>query len=374
MGLPSVTIIFQSKAIAAIGRGTVGTLAVVLKDASVVALTALTLTDIADIPETLSATNQTYLQEAFAGTPKEVKVIILASDAANYTDALIYLETILWNIGCIPGIAAPDVGTIATWVKGMRDNNERKIMFVLPGNEADHEGIINFMVEDGSAVAGNVTVDANSIYSLDVFREGDVDIFTASQYSARIAGLIAGLPLTVAPTYRVLTEVIDVPHLTKAQADDKIDDGKLILYHDGEKVKIARGVTSLVTTTEDKGSDWKKIKLVRILDMVYTDVKSTIEDVYIGAYQNSYENKLLLIAAINAYYEVLEQERVLDPGKNKCGINLPAQKTYLKSIGEDVDNMTDQEIKEANTRDKVFLVSTLRPLDAIEDVQLHINL
>lgn len=39
-----------------------------------------------------------------------------------------------------------------------------------------------------------------------------------------------------------------------------------------------------------------------------------------------------------------------------------------------MDNMTEQEIKEANTRDKVFLLSTVRPLDAIEDVQLVVNL
>jgi len=360
VGLPSVNIIFQSVAIAAIERGTVGTLAVVLKDASVVELTAITLTDVADIPSTLSATNQQYLKDAFAGTPKEVKVVTLPAAAANYSDALNYLETIKWNIGCIPGIAAEDIATIATWAKGMRDTKERKIMMVLPGNAADHEAVINFVVEDSAAVAGEVTVGTST--------------YTASEYSARIAGLIAGLPLTVAPTYRVLTEVTDVPHLTKAEADTKIDAGKLILYHDGEKVKIARGVTSLTTTTETKGADWKKIKLVRILDMVYTDVKATIEDTYIGAYQNSYENKLLLIAAINAYYEVLERERILDPGKNKCEINVPAQKTYLQSIGVDVATMTDQQIKEANTRDKVFLVSTVRPLDAIEDIQLYINL
>jgi len=360
MPLPSVTIIFQSKAIAAIERGAVGILAVVLKDASVAAVTEYKLQDIADIPDTLSATNQEYLEQAFIGTPKELKVVVIPADAIDYDDALNYLETIKWNIGCIPGIAAGDVATVATWAKGMRDTKERKIMMVLSGNAADHEAVINFVVEDGAALAGDVTVGE--------------DTYNASEYSARIAGIVAGLPLTVAPTFQVLTEVDDVPHLTKAEADTKIDAGKLILYHDGEKVKIARGVTSLTTTTETKGADWKKIKIVRILDMMYHDIKDTIEDVYIGKYQNSYENKLLLIAAINAYYETLELERVLDPGKNRCEINLPAQKAYLRSIGEDVDNMTDQQIKEANTRDQVFLVSTVRPLDAIEDVQLYVNL
>jgi len=360
MGLPSVNIVFQSKAIKAIERGTVGTLALVLKDASVSELTQYVLTDVADIPDTLSATNQAYLEQAFIGTPKEIKAVIIPSTATNYNDALNYLETIKFNVLAIPGISDADAATVATWVKSMRDTKERKIIAVLPNVAADHEGVVNFCVEDGTGVAGVVTVGSMT--------------YSASQYTARIAGLIAGLPLTVAPTYQVLSEVTDVPHLTKSEADAKIDAGKFILYHDGEKVKVARGVTSLVTTTETKGADWKKIKLVRILDMIYTDVKATIEDEYIGKVQNSYENKLLLCAAINAYFEVLELERVLDPGKNKCEINVAAQKAYLKSIGEDVDNMTEQEIKEANTRDKVFLLATVRPLDAIEDVQLVVNL
>lgn len=360
MPLPSVNIIFQSKAIAAMQRGAVGVTAIVLKDLSVTAVTEYSLLDVTDIPTTLSDTNQEYLTQAFEGTPKQVKAVVIPSSDEDYTAALNYLETVKWNIGAIPGIDSDDTSTVASWAKSMRDSYNKKIMVVLPDQASDHEGVINFVVEDGGEVDGTVTVGE--------------DTYTASEYTARIAGLIAGLPLTVAPTFQVLTEVDDVPHLTRLEADTKIDAGKLIPYHDGEKVKIARGVTSLVTTTDTKGADWKKIKLVRILDMMYHDIKDTIEDVYIGKYQNSYENKLLLTAAINAYYETLELERVLDPGKNLCEIDLPAQKVYLKSIGEDVDNMSEQEIKEANTDDKVFLVSTVRPLDAIEDVKLVVNL
>ncbi len=353
MGLPSVNIIFQSKAIKAIEQGAVGILALVLKDSSITNLTEYKLLDIADIPNTLSETNQMYLEHAFMGTPKEIKAVVIPNSAADYSTALNYLETIKFNILAIPGIAVASTSTVATWAKSMRDNKERKIMVVLPNESADHEAVINFTTE-------NIVMKGNT--------------YSASQFTARIAGLIAGLPLTISPTFRVLPEINDVPKLTKAEADTKINAGQLILYHDGEKVKIARGVTSLVTTTEAKGADWKKVKLVRILDMVYHDIKETIEDEYIGSVQNSYPNKLLLIAAINAYYETLELERVLDPGKNLCHINVPAQKIYLKSIGEPVDSWKEQQIKEANTRDKVFLLSSVRPLDAIEDVNLVINL
>jgi len=353
VGLPSVNIIFQNKAIKAIEQGTVGTLALVLKDSSVTNLTEYYLLGIADIPGTLSAANKMYLEHAFMGTPKDIKAVVLPDSAAGYANALNYLETIKFNILAIPGIASADTSAVATWAKSMRDNKERRIMAVLPNESADHEAVINFTTE-------NIAMKGNT--------------YSASEFTARIAGLIAGLPLTVSPTFRVLPEIDDVPKLTKGEADTKINAGQLILYHDGEKVKIARAVTSLLTTTEAKGADWQKIKLVRILDMVYHDIKETIEDEYIGSVQNSYPNKLLLIAAVNAYYETLELERVLDSGKNRCQINVPAQKAYLKSIGEPADAWKEQQIKEANTRDKVFLVSTVRPLDAIEDVNLVINL
>ncbi len=370
MGLPSVTITFQSLASQPIERGNIGVLAVVLKDSSVASgAIEIDMTLNTDIPATLSAANQKYLQDAFVGTPSMVKAIVIPAGASDYSTALIYLETTLWNIGCIPGIASGDVANVSTWAKGMRDTKERKIMVLLPGSDADHEAVINFVVEDATTptpIAGEVTVGA--------------DQYTASQYSARIAGLIAGLPLTVAPTYQVLPEVTDVPHLTKNQADTKVDAGKFFIYNDGAKCKIARGVTSLVTLTQVKGADWQKIKLVRIYDLVYTDIKSTIEDYYVGKVQNSYAGKLILIASINAYYETREQQGYLDPGKNVCQINLPAQKAYLQSIGytmpdgTPVSLMADQQIKEANTGDHVFLISSLKALDAMEDFDMVINI
>ena len=50
------------------------------------------------------------------------------------------------------------------------------------------------------------------------------------------------------------------------------------------------------------------------------------------------------------------------------------QRKYLKSLGVDVNNMKDQEIKEANTRDKVFLKANIKLVDAMENIALEIIL
>ncbi|MCG7410122.1 phage tail sheath subtilisin-like domain-containing protein [Paenibacillus sp. ACRRX] len=355
MGLPSVTIEFKQKASGAVTQGAAGTLALVLKDASVTEAKEYKVFGIEEIPAGLSADNRAYVEQGLMGLPKEVKLVVIPAAATDYNKALDLLETLKFNVVAFPGVAEADVTALSTWSKSMFANKERRILTVLPNAAADHPAVVNLATD---------------------YIEVGTKKYTASQYTARIAGLIAGLPLTVAPTFQVLNEVTNVPKLTKAEADAAVNAGKLVLYHDGEKVKIARGVTSFQTVTEAMGPDWKKIKVVRVLNKTYHDIKDTIEDLYIGKVQNSYMNKLLLISAINAYYEVLEQEGVLDVGKNIVSIDMAAQRTYLKSLlgAEEVAKMKEQDIKEANTHDQVFLTATQRPLDAIEDVKLAVYL
>ena len=45
-----------------------------------------------------------------------------------------------------------------------------------------------------------------------------------------------------------------------------------------------------------------------------------------------------------------------------------------QSVGTDTSKMSQQEIKEANTADKVFLEASIKILDAIEDINLNITI
>jgi Phage tail sheath protein subtilisin-like domain len=277
LGLPSVNIVFKKKASEAVQQGAVGVVALVVKDASVTNATEVKeyrLHRTEEIPTVLSETNKGFVQQAMLGQPNEVRLVVIAGEAA-YAEAMSYLETIAFNIVAFPGADATEVTAWVAWAKAMFDAKDRKIMAVLPNVAADHPAIVNF--------------------STDAIEVGTA-VYSATQFTARIAGLVAGLPLSVAPTFQVLPEVTNVPKLTKFEADQAVSAGKLILYHDGEKVKIARGVTSFVTTTPDRGEDWKKIKIVRALNKVYQDIKETIEDDYIGKVSNTYINKLLLVA------------------------------------------------------------------------------
>ena len=104
--------------------------------------------------------------------------------------------------------------------------------------------------------------------------------------------------------------------------------------------------------------------------MIQDDIVSTARDSYIGKYANSYDNKCLLITAINAYFAELVRNGLLASGT--CEINLERQKTYLGGKGIDTSDMSDEEIKQANTGSYVFLKATISILDAMEDIEMEI--
>ncbi|RCX13261.1 tail sheath protein [Anaerobacterium chartisolvens] len=353
LGLPQILVTFKSKASSIITRGSRGIVALVLKDASVSAVSVVEAGDASAIPATLSESNRDIAGKAFIGgakPPKKLILVVIPDNSTDYTGALSALETRRFDYLAVPGIDAAGAAVVAGWVKDLRDEKDIKVKAVLPDTAADSEGIINF-------ATGNIEVGAKT--------------YSASMYTARIAGLLAGTPLNISATFWPLPEVTDIPRLTKSQYDEAIGVGKLVLYHDGEKVKIARAVNSLVTTTSDKGEDFKKIKMVDIMDMRHDDIKKTVEDSYIGKYPNSYDNKLLLVNAIKAYDEGMANDGLLDPAfNNETGIDMQAQKEYLEGIGVNTSDMSDQQIKEANTHDRVFLQSNIKILDAIEDFTL----
>lgn len=357
MGLPSVIINFKETGITAIKRGERGIVALVLKDASVEALESHVLLTVAETPEGLTAENKEQIQLAFMGyqtPPKKVIVVVIPEGAENYNDATKYLETIRWDYLAIPAIQAGEVATIGTWIKSLNDTLDKKCKVVLPNHKGDHESIINFTTDN------IVTVGKT---------------YKTAQYCSRLAGMFAGTPMTISATFAPLPEVLDFDKKTKSEMDSAIEDGELILYNDGEKVKVARAVNSFTTTAQDKGDSFKKIKIVDAMHMIHDDIKKTAEDSYLGKYSNSYDNKCLLITAIQGYIDQLVLDGILDNSyDNKVFLDVEQQTVYLKSIGVDVSTMTEKEIKEANTKDKVFLGSNIKILDAIEDITLNITI
>lgn len=361
---PSITIAFTEQGASAVTRGERGIVALVLKGARQQTFKVM---NISDIPTgVLSAENEQFVKDALIGyshAPKYIIVYVMptAEDMTkSYKDMMQYFENERFAYMAIPTVKTDNkVQDIVTWVKKQRDEHNL-VKVVLPEITADSEGVINW---------------CSTLYRT------KEQAITPEQGCARIAGLLAGTGLTVSGTYAPLQDFVDVSRLTKPEQDEAVGAGKLIALWDGEKVKLNRAVTSLTTTSADKGDSFKKIKLVETMDMMEDDIRKTIEDNYIGKFSNSYDNKCLLITAINAYFMGLVNDGLLDVGQ--CQIGIEGQKQWLKAQGKkviledgsekDIDDCNDAEIKRANTGSQVFLKATVSLVDAIEDVTLKIT-
>ncbi|WP_293997843.1 phage tail sheath subtilisin-like domain-containing protein [uncultured Megasphaera sp.] len=387
LGMPSVNIAFIEAGIEAIQRSQRGIVALLLEEDADTVTKLLTdhtgsdgkttikaiknpftvyTTD--DIPDELSDDNKDYITKALIGyvkSPYRVKVYLMDkvtdetknASADKFADALKTLATDRWDYLAIPTIVTAQCESVATWLKTNRENKGKRSKVVLPGYAADYEGVINF--------SNTKIVTASKTY-------------TGAQYTPRIAGLIAGTPLTISATYAPLSEVIDCDRYTEDENDEKVNNGEFFIWYDGEKFKMSRAMNSLVTTTQGKLEAYQTIKSVDIMDAIYDDIKKTAQDSYIGKYTNDYDNKQLLISAIMGYFKELEDGRLLQKDYSEVDINVEKVKTYQLEHGlytkEELADMDDLAIKKLDTKKQVLLTAKIKILDAMEDIDLPINI
>ena len=347
MGMPEILIEFKAAAETAITRSGRGIAALILKDATSGAASYTYARESSIVKSHWTAVNYDILQKVFLGAPAGVLVERIGAED-NYDAALERLKNKKWDYLAIPDIKNQDCKTVADWIIAQR-GAKKTFKAVLPSYAGNHEGIINFATE-------GIKVDAKT--------------YTTAQYTARIAGILAGMPLDASSTYSVLPEVTAITEA--ADPDGEIDAGKLILVNDGAHIKIARGVNSLTTLTGNKTEDMKKIKIVDGMDLMRNDIRDSFEGNYIGI-ANSYDNKQLFINALNVYLRGLAADGVLsDTFENRAYIDLAAQRVWLEEQDPAWAEKDDNAVKTANTKSYVFAACNIKLQDAIEDLRFTI--
>lgn len=352
MGMPSVSISFAEAAKSIQKRTETGVVGLILKD-DVPAKNPAVCTEESEVPATLSDENKLQIKLALKGaerTPQKVIAFVIAKDASSYNDAFDYFS----EVSRLDYIAVPtvvkdnQVDAVAAWIATERADY-KIVKAVLPNKAADSIGVVNFATAE--------------------VKQGEKK-YTAADYCSRIAGILASTPLTESATFKALPELTGCTKVKRSEMNTQIDQGKFLVFWDGEKVKVASGVNSFQTTSTQQGEQFKKIHIVDVMDVMMYDIRTIAEDNYIGRFTNSYANKCLLLGAIGNYLDELAQKGILKDVSVE--IDVAANKQYLIKKGVDVSTMTDVELKEAATGNKVFLRATMKILDAIEEIVLPI--
>ena len=359
IGLPKLKIAFEKAAQATANRAKKGYVGMIVRDAKAQGLHKLVSDTM--IPTELGVDNQALVKLAFEGSdrggPSLVYLVVIATGTEDTTaleGGLKLLESVSVDYLAGPAdVTEDELEVLNEWVKAQRAAY-RTVKLVRPFQTT------------GSDDMGIIEVDETGMKDA----SGSL---TAAKYCARFAGIFAGIPMGMSATYAPLTELTAVtPRSTQEQAA-AIKAGKLILIHDGVKAKIARGVNSLTTIPATGKADWSKIKIVEGMDLLTYYLRTTIQDQYVGRYANTYDNKCVLVTAIQTFLAELEGQGVLSSGESWAELDAEAQEKWMRSQGIETADMTAQEIKEYQTGSWVFVRVGGRFVDAMEDFQLSVD-
>ena len=252
-----------------------------------------------------------------------------------------------------PDVTDQELAKLVEWVKAQRAAY-RTVKLVKPWKTA------------GSDDMGIIELDETGMTD----KSGAV---TAAEYCGRIAGVLAGIPMGMSCTNTALPELTAVTARTAEEQAEAINNGKLILIHDGLQAKIARAVNSLTTIPLDGKEDWSKIKIVEGMDLIRYFLRNTIEQNYLGRYPNTYDNKQLLVTAIQDYFYYLESAGVLNPGESFAEVDYDRQLAWINAQGVSTTDMSRQQVLEYQTGSWVFLRCGGRLVDAMEDFEVLFN-
>lgn len=292
--IPGVYVNFRTNNALTITPGDRG-IVVLLQEMSVGAageMYHITATDASKYPAGATSDDKALVNEGLKGA-KTVIVYNLGADheAGIITTALAALRTVTFNTLAYPYDGteyATNKTAIAAWINALRNDEGVKAQAVLANHVADNEAIIN--VPQGVKLTDGTEL-------------------SAAQTTAWVAGVTAGANINQSNTNRKYVGAIDViPRMTKTEMEAAITAGKFIFKVDSsQNVTAVYDINSLTTITVEKGKQFTKNRVIRILDGINNDIVEIFESNYIGKVNNNDAGRSLLRATLIEYFNELQR-------------------------------------------------------------------
>lgn len=151
------------------------------------------------------------------------------------------------------------------------------------------------------------TFDSESVIAVkNGVRLLDGTVLSAAVASAWVAGATAGASVSESNTFKQYKDAADIAgKLTNLQVEEAINEGLFVFTSRKNRVIAEYDINTLVSYTTEKPKDFRKNKVVRVLDSVRQDIVSIYEGNYVGKIQNNQAGRNLLKGSLVEYLEML---------------------------------------------------------------------
>ncbi|MCD9026048.1 phage tail sheath family protein [Cohnella silvisoli] len=250
----------------------------------------------------------------------------------DHTDFLSALELRDFQTVAYPGTDNTLKGVYAAFARRLRDTEGTKIQAVLENYPtADHEGVIS--VKNGVILSDGTTL-------------------TAAQATAWVAGATAAASIAESLTYRGYDDATDAnPRYTNSQTIAALEAGEFLFTASGGKAIVEQDINSLTSFTPEKGKQFHKNRVIRVLDGIGNDFKRIFESFYLGKVNNNADGRNLLKAEIISYLTSLQAANAV----------------------QNFDSQTDVQVTIGTDSDSVYVELNVQPVDAIEKIYMKVK-
>jgi hypothetical protein len=249
----------------------------------------------------------------------------------NYTEYLASIELYEFNTMGIPTTDSSLKAVVATFVKRLREQEGRKIQAVLEKYpEADYEGVIS--IRNGVILSDGTTIPSDKAVAF-------------------VAGATAGANINQSNTYTVYDGAVDVDiRYTNTETESFLKNGDIVFTTNNNRVIIEQDINTFKTFTEEKSKDFRKNRVLRVLDAINNDVKTLWDTKYAGEGNNNADGRNLFKKDVIKLLEAMQ------------GINA------LENVApEDVD------IYAGADKDAVLAQIAAQPVDSMEKLYMEVE-
>lgn len=279
---------------------------------------------------TFSGTGTTIQETAGQALSGGVDPTVASADYATFLTAI---EPYQFDVLVYDGTDSTTIQAFAAFVERVSNNVGQKCQAVMAGENA-----VNSNSEFVIAVNNGVTLD-------------DGTQLTAQQATWWVGGAEAGAMYYQSLTYSQYPNAVEAnPKLTDTQAQTAVESGYLCFIDTFGTVKVCTDINSLTTFTVDKGQEFSKNRVMRVLMQFCNDVYEQFSNYYIGKVDNNDTGRNLLKGWIVGYLNEMQ-----------------ANNGIQNFTAEDVT------VSAGNSIDSVVIDVAIQPTDSVEKVYLSVT-
>lgn len=258
-----------------------------------------------------------------------------ADGAVTNQDHTAYLEAIEvhdYHSMALPSTDSSLKAVYVSFVKRLRDKEGVKVQVALENYPtADYEGVIS--VKNGVVLSDGTTL-------------------TAAQATAWVAAATAAANVNESLTYTAYDDAVDVDkRYTNSQIEAALLKGEFIFVANNGRAIVEQDINTFTSYTPEKGKQFSKNRVIRVLDSIGNDLKRIFERSYIGKVNNNADGRSLFRAECTTYLNTLQ--------------NISAIQKF--------DPQSDVAVLPGNEVDSVNCELVVQPVDAIEKIYMKVK-